>query len=123
MGLYQGRSLDPRRPRLLNNLLPWELEVICLKCLEKEPRRRYPTAQALADDLTRWLNGLPIQARPVGRLGRARRWARRNPVAASLAATALALLVVLAVGFATAAIWLDRAYKRAEKNLTKARDA
>ena len=71
---------EPDRPRLLNSQLPRNLETVCLKCLEKEPRRRYASAAALADDLERWLRGEPVQARPVGPLGRRWRWCRRKPL-------------------------------------------
>ena len=85
---------EPVAPRLLNPGLPRDLETICLKCLEKEPSRRYPTAQALADELARFLAGEPIQARPLGPVGKVGRWCQRKPQMASLAAAA-ALLFVL----------------------------
>jgi WD40 repeat protein/tRNA A-37 threonylcarbamoyl transferase component Bud32 len=83
---------DPVTPRQLQPMVPRDLETICVKCLEKEPAKRYPTAAALASDLSRFQAGETIQARPVGRIERAERWCLRNKaVAVSLAAVALSL--------------------------------
>jgi eukaryotic-like serine/threonine-protein kinase len=102
--LLQAAERPPPRPSLRNPRVPRDLETICLKCLEKEPRQRYGSAQELAEDLARWRAGEPIQARPAAPLERAWRWCRRNPREAATAALALVLLAVAAVG----AWWLDR---------------
>jgi WD40 repeat protein len=79
-------------PRKLNANVPRDLETICLKCMEKPPDRRYPAAAAVADELNRYLQGEPIQARPIGGIERQWRWCRRNPVVvASTAAVVVAL--------------------------------
>jgi hypothetical protein len=90
--LRQIRRQEPVRPRLLSPKVPCDLETISLKCLEKDPARRYGSAEALADDLQRWLDGVPIQARPVRLRERLWKWARRKPD--------LAVLVLLLVGAA-----------------------
>jgi serine/threonine protein kinase/Tfp pilus assembly protein PilF len=82
---------EPRQPRLLNPKIDRDLSTICLKCLEKDPKRRYSSALALAEDLERWLKHEPIQARHTGVFARGRKWVRRNPASALLAASLVAL--------------------------------
>src|SRR5207237_4175437 len=77
----------PRPPRLLNPKIDRDLSTICLKCLEKDPKRRYSSALALAEDLERWLKHEPILARHTGIIGRSRKWVRRKPTSALLAAS------------------------------------
>src|SRR6266487_947142 len=81
---------EPRQPRLLNPKVDRDLSTICLKCLEKDPKRRYSSALALAEDLERWLKHEPIDARRAGIFARGRKWVRRNPTSALLAASLLA---------------------------------
>jgi tetratricopeptide (TPR) repeat protein/predicted Ser/Thr protein kinase len=114
--VQQVISQEPAPPSRLNDKVPRDLETICLKCLHKEPGRRYASALALADDLRRFGAGLPILARPVGRGERLWRWGRRNPMAAGLLASFLGLLILtIAVGF-----WFDG--QRAERQ-GRAREA
>jgi serine/threonine protein kinase/tetratricopeptide (TPR) repeat protein len=82
---------EPRQPRALNAKIDRDLSTICLKCLEKDPKRRYSSALALAEDLERWLKHEPIQARPIGPFIRGKKWVQRNPTSALLAASLVAL--------------------------------
>jgi hypothetical protein len=99
--LRQVVEAEPVAPGLLNPSIPRDLETICLKCLEKEPERRYAPAQALADDLDRFLNHEPVLARPIGASGKAWRWCRRQPVRAAL----IAALVVVFVAGSAGVLW------------------
>jgi serine/threonine protein kinase/tetratricopeptide (TPR) repeat protein len=99
---------DPVVPRLLEPRVPRDLETICLKCLQKEPARRYADAAALAEDLHRFLAGEPILARPVGTPERLWRWCRRNPRTVALGAVVILLLATLGVFAAVAAVRASR---------------
>jgi WD40 repeat protein len=94
--LEQVRAREPVPPRRLNPRVPRDLETICLKCLEKEPGKRYPSAQALAEDLQRYLAGEPVQARAAGPGERAWKWVKRRPLAAALAGVSLLAVVGVA---------------------------
>src|SRR5579883_687562 len=102
---------DPVPPRRAAPGVPRDLELVCLKCLEKDPVRRYPAAAALADDLDAFRAGRPVTARPVGAAGKAWRWARRNPglaaVAAGLLAAVAGLVAALADGYREAVARAD----------------
>jgi tetratricopeptide (TPR) repeat protein/predicted Ser/Thr protein kinase len=111
---------EPVSPRLLNASVPPDLETICLKCLEKDPGRRYPNAQALADDLNRFLRNEPIHARPTGILLKAHRWCLRNKPLAISGTAILALLLVVAIGSPIAAFRINRERNQAEHNAHKA---
>ncbi len=111
---------EPPRPRALDPHLPRDLETIVLKCITRDPGERYPSADALADDLRCFMGGEPVRARPVGPLERLWRWSKRNPaLAGSTAAAALATLLALiafAVGFVL--VWGARdtaLYEKSEK--------
>jgi serine/threonine-protein kinase len=114
--IHQVLTQDPVPPSRLNFKVPRDLDTICLKCLQKAPQHRYVGAQALAEDLRRFGEGRPIQARPVGWAERSWRWCKRKPATAALLA-ALPALVLLTVG---GGLWLER--QKAERQ-GRAREA
>src|SRR5262245_41505170 len=99
-------------PRLLNPSVPLDVETICLKCLEKDPPRRYGSARELADELGRFLRCEPINARPVGPLARSIRWCRRKPASALAISAGIALLLVIGIGSPVAIVRIDRERKQ-----------
>jgi serine/threonine-protein kinase len=88
---------EPRPPRLWNSKIDRDLSTICLKCLERDPKRRYSSALAFAEDLDRWLKHEPIKARHIGIIGQGRRWLQRNPTTATVTMLSLALIAALGV--------------------------
>ena len=119
--LQQVIADEPAPPRRLNARTPADLEIICLKCLQKEPGKRYGTAAALADDLARQRRGEPIAARPVGRLERGWLWCRaRNPWLSGLTGAVAASLVVGAAVSVWFAVDASRQAAEAHRNETKA---
>jgi len=115
--IRQVLEQEPRRPSFYNPKVDRDLETICLKCLEKEPERRYGSAEALAEDLERYLHNEPILARPARTLTRVGKWVRRKPALAGALATALLLLLIVAIGSPIAAVRFNRAQERSEQNL------
>lgn len=91
--LLQVLDQEPASPRALNGIVPQDVDTICLKCLNKESRRRYAGAELMAAELSRFLRGEPILARPVGRVERCWRWCKRNPAVATATAAAVLFLV------------------------------
>lgn len=112
---------EPVAPTQFNPSIDRDLETICLKCLRKEPSRRYASCADLAEDLALYLSGRPIIARPVGYLERAYRWCRRNPIAATLSGTALALalstMLSIAVGYRNVSAALQESETRLQHAL------
>jgi tetratricopeptide (TPR) repeat protein/tRNA A-37 threonylcarbamoyl transferase component Bud32 len=114
-------AYDPVPPSRLEPKTPRDLETVCLKCLQKDPQRRYSSARELADDLLRFLDGLPIRARPVSRIERTLKWVRRRPGAAALLGGAVVLVLVL-VGLGVAYNAELQAHNKQLTETVKAKD-
>jgi WD40 repeat protein/predicted Ser/Thr protein kinase len=117
------RSHEPAPPHALQPNVPLDLATICLKCLRKEPGKRYLSAVALAEDLGRFLSGRPVRARPVSRGERLWRWCRREPAQAALLASGIFAALVLAVGTPLAAFWWRQQRNDARLNEQRAQVA
>jgi DNA-binding beta-propeller fold protein YncE len=118
--ILRVQQSEAGRPRKHNPAIPKDLEAIVLKCLEKDPKRRYATARELAEDLQRFLSAEPVQARPVGEMARLGRWCRRNPVVAGLAA---GVILLMAVGTTTSVYFAVRETQAAEAERRNAEEA
>src|SRR5262245_40698362 len=115
--IQQVLHAGPVSPRLLNATVPLDLETICLKCLEKEPGRRYQTGQEVVEELERFLSGEPILARPISRVGQAWRWCRRKPTIATLATATILLLLAVVIGSPIALYRIQESARRARRLL------
>jgi eukaryotic-like serine/threonine-protein kinase len=119
--ISQVRNADPVAPRRLQPRVLADLETICLKCLRKEPGKRYASAEALAEDLRRFLAGEPIRARPVGGVERVVKWAKRRPAAAALLVVSALAVVALIVGALIHNARLSRALHEVETQAERGR--
>lgn len=108
------RSQEPASVRQLQPRVPRDLDTICLKCLQKEPKKRYADAAALSRDLGHFLSGEPIEARPVGTLERFYRWCQRNPRVAALSGAVLGLLITVAITSTTLLFQIAKEKKQTE---------
>jgi hypothetical protein len=108
----QVKSREPARPRAVDPRIPRDLETVVLKAMDKDPARRYPSAETMAEDLRRFLAAEPIRARRVGLCERAWRWCRRNPVVAGLTAAVFLALAVAALTASLAYVQTTRALDR-----------
>lgn len=121
--IAQHARAEPVPVRRLTTAVPIDLETVCLKCLEKDPARRYPSAAALADDLGRFLDGRPVSARPLGPLGRSRRWAHRNPLPVAVVLVSVAGAVAAGAGWWRAWVKAREADANASAATTRAGEA
>lgn len=115
--LRLAAETDPVAPRLLNPSIPRDLETVCLKCLAKEPSRRYATAQELVEELGRFLRDVPIHARPTSRMEKLWRWCRRHPALAAVSALAGVLVIAVVTITTAAVIRLEHANKDGQEKL------
>jgi len=122
--LTQVLQVEAPSLRLLNPMVPRDLETIALKCLQKDPGRRYASALEVAEELGRFLGGESIHARPVGAPGKVWRWCKRKPVIAALGLSTIVLLVAMAIGSPVAIYRIERSRQQAETNshLAQARE-
>jgi WD40 repeat protein len=121
--LGQVREAEPPRPSSIMPGLDRDLETICLKCLDKDAGQRYASAEALADDLGRWLRGEPIVARPAGRLERVLKWAKRRPAAAALVGVSGLAAGLLVIGSLLANVLIAAQQRQTQEALDRERDA
>ncbi len=121
--LHLVRNQEPVPPTQLQPTLPVDLETICLKCLQKEPAKRYQSADELAGDLHRYLSGEPILARPIGHAELLWRWCKRNPKMAAAAGVILLLLVTIAVGSSALSYQIAREKDEVERQREEAERA
>lgn len=117
------RWQEPVPPRRLQPKVPIDLESICLKCLHKEPRRRYASAELLAEDLHRFLSGEPTRARSVGNLERLWRWCLRNPLVAGLTTAVVLLVSAMAIGGVLTSLWYRQTANQEHDLRTTAEEA
>src|SRR5262245_57509883 len=115
--LQQVREAEPVSPRRLDVAVVRDLETICLKCLEKEPGRRYQTAEEVVEELERFLSDEPILARPISRVGQAWRWCRRKPAIAALATATILLLLAVVIASPIAVYRIQESARRARRIL------
>jgi tetratricopeptide (TPR) repeat protein len=113
-------EVEPVPPWVLNPDIDRDLETICLKCLQKEPERRYASSAALADDLERYLEGRPILARPAGPVERLARWCHRNPRMAGMVATSAAFAILAVAAIVVGYVQTKAALAKSELRLAQA---
>lgn len=121
--MRQVLDKDPVALRELNPAVDLDLETLCMKCLEKEPERRFQTAGELADELQRYLNGQPILSRPLSRPERFWRWCRRNPVVSSLSGLAAVSILIATVSLAVAYVETEEARVKVAASLEETQEA